>query len=409
MSSTATTLAWRNIWRHPRRTILTIAAMVFADTLLVFMLGLQFGQYSMMIDNSLRIFTGQMQVQASGYHDEPHMYRTIPAADKLAQDIRDNARLDAVSVRGNGFALVSSDTRTIGAMISGVDPQHEPRVSTIPGLIKQGRYLSGSTSNEIVVGSILARNLNINPGDELTLLGSGRDGSIAATVTPVVGIFESGSRDIDRQMLSMPIDTFRDVFSMDDQAHSIIVGGDRDQADRIAAAARAALQGNEDLVLLNWEELLPGLKQAIQADFTSAWFMYAVLIVLVSFGMLNTMLMSVLERTHEFGILLALGVRHSKLGRMIITESTVLAMTGMLIGMLTGGLVVWYFLVNGFSYPGMEAMGERFNIPTVLRPEFSLRSLLPGPLAVFIATILASLYPIWHMRKLRPIEALQTV
>ena len=409
MSSTATTLAWRNIWRHPRRTILTIAAMVFADTLLVFMLGLQFGQYSMMIDNSLRIFTGQMQVQASGYHDEPHMYSTIPAADKLAQDIRDNTRLDAVSVRGNGFALVSSDTRTIGAMISGVDPQHEPRVSTIPGLIKQGRYLSGSSSNEIVVGSILARNLNINPGDELTLLGSGRDGSIAATVSPVVGIFESGSRDIDRQMLSMPIDTFREVFSMDDQAHSIIIGGDRDQADRIAAAAKAALQGNEDLLLLNWEALLPGLKQAIQADFTSAWFMYAVLIVLVAFGMLNTMLMSVLERTHEFGILLALGVRHGKLGRMIITESAVLALTGMLLGMLAGGLLTWYFLVNGFTYPGMEAMSERFNIPSVFHPEVSIRSLLPGPLAVFIATLLASLYPIWHMRKLRPIEALQAV
>ena len=408
MTSTATTLAWRNIWRHPRRTILTIAAMVFADTLLVFMLGLQFGQYRMMIDNSLRIFTGQMQVQASGYHDEPHMYRSIPAADTLAQLIRDQAQIDAVSPRAYSFALVSSDTRTIGAQISGVDPQYEPRVSTIPGLIKQGRYLGGG-SNEIVVGSILARNLKISPGDELTLLGSGRDGSIAATVAPVVGIFESGTRDIDRQMLSMPIDTFRDVFGMGDQAHSIIIGGNRDQADRIAAAAKAALQGEEDLVLLNWEALLPGLKQAIQADFTSAWFMYAVLIVLVAFGMLNTMLMSVLERTHEFGILLALGVRHGKLGRMIITESAVLAMTGMLLGMLTGGLLSWYFLVNGFTYPGMEAMSERFNIPSVFHPEVSIRSLLPGPLAVFIATLLASLYPIWHMRKLRPIEALQAV
>jgi putative ABC transport system permease protein len=407
LTSTATTLAWRNIWRHPRRTLLTIAAMVFANTLLVFMLGLQFGQYRMMIDNSLRIFTGQMQVQASGYHDEPHMYRAIPAADELAQAIRDNTRLDAVSVRGYGFALLSSETRTIGAQISGVDPQHEPRVSTLPGLIKQGRYLQGNSSNEIVVGSTLARNLKVSPGDELTILGSGRDGSIAATVAPVVGIFESGNRDLDRQMLSMPIDTFRDVFSMGDQAHSIIIGGERDQADSIAAAARAAIQGNDELVLLDWEALMPGLKQAIQADFTSAWLMYAVLIVLVAFGMLNTMLMSVLERTHEFGILLALGVRHGKLGRMIITESAVLAMTGMLLGMLSGGLVIWYFLVNGFSYPGMEAMGERFNIPSVLYPEISLRSLLPGPLAVFIATLLASLYPIWHMRKLRPIEALQ--
>jgi len=407
--STATTLAWRNIWRHPRRTLLTIAAMVFANTLLVFMLGLQFGQYRMMIDNSLRIFTGQMQVQTRGYHDEPHMYRSIPAADTLAQAIRDNTQLDAVSVRGYGFALVSSETRTIGAQISGVDPLHEPRVSTIPGLISQGRYLEGSNSNEIVVGSTLARNLRISPGDELTVLGNGRDGSIAATVAPVVGIFESGNRDLDRQMLSMPIDTFRDVFSMGDQAHSIIIGGERDQADRIAASASMALHDREALVLMDWEALLPGLKQAIQADFTSAWFMYAVLIVLVAFGMLNTMLMSVLERTHEFGILLALGVRHGKLGRMIITESAVLAVTGMLLGMLVGGLVIWYFLVNGFSYPGMEAMGERFNIPAVLHPEVSLRSLLPGPLAVFIATMLASLYPIWHMRKLRPIEALQAV
>jgi putative ABC transport system permease protein len=407
--STATTLAWRNIWRHPRRTLLTIAAMVFADTLLVFMLGLQFGQYRMMIDNSLHIFTGQMQVQASGYQDEPHIYRTIQTADQLAQVIRDNTRLDAVSARGYGFALVSSGTRTIGAQISGVDPQHEPLVSTLPGLIRQGRYLQGSSSNEIVVGSILARNLKISPGDELTLLGSGRDGSIAATVAPVVGIFESGNRDLDRQMLSMPIDTFRDVFSMGDQAHSIIIGGERDQADSIAAGIRTALQAHDELVLLSWETLLPGLKQAIQADFISAWFMYAVLIVLVAFGMLNTMLMSVLERTHEFGILLALGVRHGKLGRMIITESAVLAIIGLLLGMLAGGLVIWYFLVNGFTYPGMEAMGERFNIPSQLHPEVSLRSLLPGPLAVFFATLLASLYPIWHLRKLRPIEALQAV
>lgn len=409
MTSTTTTLAWRNIWRHPRRTLLTIGAMVFADMLLIFMLGLQFGQYRMMIDNSLRVFTGQMQVQAAGYKDEPSMHRSIPDADELARAIRDKTQLDAVSVRGYGFALVSSEQRTIGAQITGVDPRHEQYVSTIPGLIRQGRYLESPTANELVVGSTLARNLKITTGDELTLLGSGKDGSIAATVAPVVGIFESGNRDLDRQMLSIPIDTFRDVFSMHGDAHSIVIGGSRDNAERITAGAREAISNTNGLVLLGWEELLPGLKQAIQADFTSAWFMYAVLIVLVAFSMLNTMLMSVLERTHEFGILLALGVRHGKLGRMIITESTVLALTGMLFGMLAGGLLTWYFVVNGFSYPGMEEMGERFNIPAVLYPEVSLRSLLPGPLAVLIATILASVYPIWHMRKLRPIEALQTV
>ena len=409
MTNTTTLLAWRNIWRHPRRTLLTIAAMVFADVLLIFMLGLQLGQYRMMIDNSLAIFTGQMQVQADGYNDEPYMYRMIPAADALAEDIRARTQLEAVATRGYGFALVSSETRTLGVQISGVDPQFEPRVSTLPGLIKQGRYLDGKADNEIVIGSTLARNLRVEPGDELTILGSGRDGSMAATVTPVVGIYESGNRDMDRMMLSMPLDTFRDVFSMGDAAHSIVIGGERERADRIPTGARAALTDKDSLVLLDWETLMPGLKQAIQADFTSAWFMYAVLIILVAFGMLNTMLMSVLERTHEFGILLALGVGHGKLGRMIVTESAVLATTGMLIGILIGAMVVGYYLVNGFTYPGMEAMGERFNIPSVLRPEVSLRSLLPGPLAVFLATMLASLYPILHMRKLRPTEALQAV
>jgi ABC-type lipoprotein release transport system permease subunit len=210
-------------------------------------------------------------------------------------------------------------------------------------------------------------------------------------------------------MLCMPINSFRDVFSMGDQAHAIIIGGDRSRAGPIAAATRKAIQGRQGLVLLDWEELLPGLKQAIQADFTSGWLMYGVLIVLVAFGMMNTMLMSVLERTHEFGILLALGVKHSRLGRMIITESAILAFIGMLLGLAAGGLLTGYLYFTGFTYPGMEEMAVRFNIPPVLHPEISIRSLLPGPLAVFLSAILASLYPIWHMRKLRPIEALQTV
>ncbi|MFW2438187.1 MAG: ABC transporter permease [Arenicellales bacterium] len=407
MTNASLTLAWRNIWRHPRRSLLTIAAMVFADVLLVFMLGLQLGQYRMMIDNSLSLFTGQMQVQDIDYLDEPQMYRSIPNADRLADQIRQATKLEAISPRAYGFALVSSDKRTIGVQISGVDPAHEPLVSTIPGLISEGRFLSTVSANEAIVGSTLARNLKVDIGDELTLLGSARDGSIAATILPVVGIFNSGSRDLDRQMIEIPIDNFRDVFAMGDHAHSIIVAGQREKADSYSQTIKSIIKDDRKLILHDWEALLPGLKQAIEADFFSAWIMYALLIVLVAFSMMNTMLMSVLERTHEFGILLALGVRHSRLGRIIFTESVVLASTGMIIGMIAGSLLTLYFYYNGFSYPGMEEMGERFNIPSVLIPEVSLRTILPGPLVVMIASIIASIYPVWHMRKLRPIQALQ--
>jgi ABC-type lipoprotein release transport system permease subunit len=407
MTNTSLTLAWRNIWRHPRRSLLTIAAMVFADVLLVFMLGLQLGQYRMMIDNSLSVFSGQMQVQSIDYLDEPQIYRTIPDADRLAEQIRQEIKLDAVSARAYGFALASSDKRTIGVQVSGIDPAYEANVSTIPGLISEGRYLSTASANEAVVGSTLARNLKIGIGSELTLLGSGRDGSIAATILPVVGIFNSGSRDLDRQMMEMPIDNFRDVFAMGNHAHSIIVGGDREMAGSYSHAINSIIQNDNKLVLHNWEALMPGLRQAIEADFFSAWIMYALLIILVAFSMMNTMLMSVLERTHEFGILLALGVRHSKLGRIIFAESVVLAFTGMIVGIIVGSLLTLYFYHNGFTNPGMEEMGERFNIPSILIPEVSLRTILPGPLVVMLASIIASIYPIWHMRKLRPIQALQ--
>jgi putative ABC transport system permease protein len=407
MTNTSLTLAWRNIWRHPRRSLLTIAAMVFANVLLVFMLGLQLGQYRMMIDNSLSIFTGQMQVQDVNYLDEPQMYRTVPDADRLAGQIRRDTNLDAVSVRAYGFALVSSEKRTIGVQVTGVDPEHESLVSTIPGLVKEGRFLSSASANEAIVGSTLARNLKVDIGDELTLLGSGRDGSIAATILPVVGIFNSGSRDLDRQMMEMPIDNFRDVFAMGSHAHSIIIGGDREMADSYSHDINNIIQHDNKLVLHDWETLMPGLRQAIEADFFSAWIMYALLIILVAFSMMNTMLMSVLERTHEFGILLALGVRHSKLGRIIFAESVVLAFTGMIVGIIAGSLLTLYFYHNGFTYPGMEEMGERFNIPSILIPEVSLRTILPGPLVVMLASIIASIYPIWHMRKLRPIQALQ--
>ena len=386
---------------------MTIAAMVFANVLLVFMLGLQLGQYRMMIDNSLSIFTGQMQVQDVNYLDEPQMYRTVPDADRLAGQIRRDTNLDAVSVRAYGFALVSSEKRTIGVQVTGVDPEHESLVSTIPGLVKEGRFLSSASANEAIVGSTLARNLKVDIGDELTLLGSGRDGSIAATILPVVGIFNSGSRDLDRQMMEMPIDNFRDVFAMGSHAHSIIIGGDREMADSYSHDVNNIIQHDNKLVLHDWEILMPGLRQAIEADFFSAWIMYALLIILVAFSMMNTMLMSVLERTHEFGILLALGVRHSKLGRIIFAESVVLAFTGMIVGIIAGSLLTLYFYHNGFTYPGMEEMGERFNIPSILIPEVSLRTILPGPLVVMLASIIASIYPIWHMRKLRPIQALQ--
>ncbi len=402
-------LAWRNIWRHPRRTGLTLAAIVFSDALLVWMIGLQLGQYDLMIEYALRIFPGNVQVQAAGYKKNPQIYRTIPDAAALAQRIRTETKDQDVAVRGMGFALVSSKTRSYGAQIVGVQPAFEGKVSTIPGLIKQGRYLSGDRAQEVVVGSVMARNLKLRVGDELTILGSGKDGSFAATVLPVVGIFNSGNTDMDRYFVEMPLQTFQGVFSMGTDAHIIAAAG-------VPAAQSAALRdrvgrivGDGKLVVLDWEQLLPGLKQGIQADFSTAWIMYAVLVALVAFSVLNTFLMSVLERRREFGIMLALGLTPGRVGRLVLLESVVMAITGFVLGAGAGILLTLYFNVYGFSYPGMAEIAAEFNMPSVIYPLINFTSVTLGPTIVLIATILAALYPAAHLRRLRPVDAMETV
>jgi ABC-type lipoprotein release transport system permease subunit len=201
-------LAWRNLWRRKRRTWLTIGSMIFSNILLVFMISLQLGSYRMMIDNSLGTFTGHFQIQAPGYNEEPKLRMTVPDAISDAARLREELDLDTVSARGIGFALISSDERSYGVQIVGTEPEFEARVSTLPGLVTRGRYFSELRAEEIVVGSVLARNLRVTIGDELTLLGSGKDGSFAAAVVKVAGIVESGIPELDRSMAQIPLGTF---------------------------------------------------------------------------------------------------------------------------------------------------------------------------------------------------------
>ena len=401
-------LAWRNLWRQPRRTWLTTGAMVFSNVLLVFMISLQFGMYRLMIENSLKAFTGHMQVQARGYLDDQKMRQTIPDVVALAADLRQELGRDEVAARATAFALASSEERSYGIAVFGVEPRFEPQVSSIPGLVAEGRYLQDDTAAEIVIGTVLARNLRVGVGDELTLLGSGKDGSFAAVVANVVGIFDSGVAELDRTIAEMPIGLFDDVFYMQDSGHQVVVNAPRlGQVAEVQSRVAALLPRGQDLVVHDWDALLPGLKQAIQADISSAVFMYAVLVVLVAFSVLNTQLMSVLERTHEFGIVLALGLKPGRLGRLVMLETAMMGAIGLAIGALVGGAVTAWLGVRGFTIPGMEEMGAKFNLPSRLHPEVTLASLLSGPAVVFLFSLLASVYPALRLHRLQPVEAMR--
>ena len=219
-------MAWRNLWRHKRRTWITVSAMVFSNLLLVFMISLQFGMYRMMIDHTLKAFTGQTQIQRQGYNDDPKIRTSIDDIVILADDVRDSLGSKEVAARGISFAMTSSEQRSYGLQIVGVEPEYEPNVSSLPGLVKQGRYLADMDAEEIVIGSVLARNLRVKVGDELTLLGSGREGSIAAGIVIDSGIFESGSADNDRSMAQVPQRYIQSLYNMDGAGHTIVVNTD---------------------------------------------------------------------------------------------------------------------------------------------------------------------------------------
>lgn len=408
MSNIALRLAWRNLWRHKRRTWLTVGAMIFSNALLVFSMSLQFGSYDMMIDNTLQAFSGHIQVQREGYLDDPKMRYTLDDITSTAQLLRAELELQSIGARASGFALVSSDERTYGLQILGVEPQFEALVSTIPGLVKQGRYLREDSAAEIVIGSVLARNLKVGLGDEITFLGSGLDDSFAAGVVKVVGIFESGLPELDRSMAQVSLVYFQEAFAMQRRGHSIVIRARHiDQVDELQQRIQTLLADRNQLAVLHWDQLQPGLKQVIQADMTSAWFMYMVLIILVAFSVLNTQLMSVLERTREFGVMMALGLKPGNLSRLVMMETSMMAGLGLALGVLVGFVITWYLSIAGFSYPGMEEMAAKFNLPERIYPSVSILSLMLGPSIVAIGSLLAAIYPALRLYVLLPVEAMR--
>jgi ABC-type lipoprotein release transport system permease subunit len=401
-------LAWRNLWRHSRRTWLTATAMVFSNVLLVFMISLQVGSYEMMINNTLQAFSGHLQVQAAGYNDNPKMRSSVPDVESLTGQVRAALPDASVAARAAGFALASSEERSFGIQVMGVQPAYEPLVSTIPGLVSEGRYLDDPDAAEIVIGSVMARNLKVSVGDEITLLGSGRDGSFAAGVVTVAGIFESGITDMDRSFAHLPFAYFQETFYMDGHGHGIVVSlAGLDRVDAARATLVSLVADRPGLVVLDWDALNPGLRQAIQADMSSAWMMYGVLIVLVAFSVLNTQLMSVMERTHEFGVISALGVRPRKLASLVMLETALMGLLGLLLGAFLGWLLTLYFHANGFSYPGMEEAAARFNLPDRMYPAITPLSLMLGPTVVFLFCLLAAVYPAMRLFRLHPVEAMR--
>ena len=406
-------MAWRNIQRNPRRTILTIMAIAFACVLLIFMLSLQIGTYEIMIDTSVKTRTGHIQVLKQGYNTDHKIRQAIKAPANIARTLDQTPHITAVSFRSNAFALLSSTLRTSGGFITGINPEKEVEISSVAQTIRKGRYLNSSDTNAAVVGSLLAKSLKIDIGDELVALGSAMDGSIAATVLRVTGIFSSGMDQYDRTAIQIPLHHFQETFAMGRAVHEIIITCDSLwHVGRVKSAIFENLSqpGTQPgLVCMSWDELTPGLIQSIQMDLGGGLIFYAILLVMVAFSIMNTFVMAVFERTKEFGTLMAIGAGPWRLSRVLILESGFLTLCGIILGILAGCILTLWLGHTGIPMGEAEGMMRQYGIPGLIRPKLTLATAFAGPAAVFLITIVTALYPAVKVHGIKPVEAMRAV
>ena len=398
-------VAWRNLWRNARRTWLTAGGIAFAVALVVFAMAFQQGTYAQMIDNATSLLSGHVQIQNRDYVEQARLEQTIEQITPLMRQLERQPGLVSVAPRAEAFALVSADERSFGARVLGVDVEREKRTVRFFDRLATGRMIAGG--DEVIVGEILARNLNIGVGGELVVLGSGKEGGVAALALEVVGIFRTGNTDLDRAMIAAPLATIQEAFGLAGEAHTLAI-----KVEPVAESARLAGALNdwlpEAITARNWDEVMPDVRQSIELDRVSAWFMYGIIIIVVTLSVVNSFIMTVFERTREFGMLRAIGMQPGKIVLMVQLEAACVWALGATLGLaLVAPAILW--LGSEGIYLGEEigTLAESLYLPDRLYPALAPKVLAVAPAIMFVGTQVAALIPSLRIRRLQPVAALR--
>ena len=406
--TTFAVVAWRNLWRHRLRTWLAAGGVAFAIFLVGVMAAFQSGVYGPWIENATSLSGGHMQVQHPDYFDDPNIAHTVAGGTPLVRKLEDAPGVVGVTGRAEAFALVSVGERSYGGLVMGVDADREAAMFTLPDYLREGEYLPRGDS--AFVGSSLATNLGVKLGDEIVALGSGKEGGVAALVLNVDGIFETGRPDLDRTVLQAPVDAVQSAFELGDSVHRVVLKID-DPGRAEAFKGTVAGLAPTDAQVLDWNELLPELRQSIRLDAVTAQMMAALLIAVVAMSVVNSFIMTVFERTREFGMLIAIGMRPNAIVGMLTIEATCVWILGAAIGIAACIAVVVPLNIVGIQpaeiVEGADEMYAKLMIPEALRPELSARALLLAPGIMLAGTLLAALIPALRVRRMHPVEALR--
>ncbi len=396
----------RNIRRRLSRTLLTVSMLAFGTLMLVFVIGLNEGTYKDMIRMSTTTWNGQFQVLNQDYNDSPSLYESVENSDKIMEQLRAVSGVKAVTARVETAGLFSVDNRTAGGQLTGVIPEHEKEVASLVGTISEGSFLGKTKDPEalpIVLGDGLAKRLKVKLHGEVVFMGQGADGSTAAELYEVVGLIDSGIHEMDASMAFIRLSDAQELLVLGDKVHRIV---GRVESERVLSGLDAKVDLPEGDVLQTWEQIMPEVSRGIEQDREGSVVILYIILFMVVLGIVNTLMMSVYERTREFGVMKALGTPGWQIILVVICEGAWLAILGVGLGTLLGTL-----LILSLQDVGLQMLDQpvEFAGMQILKiyPANTMLGNVTYPVIIAVSSVLGSIWPAWRASRLDPITALR--
>lgn len=407
-------MAWRNLWRRKRRTLITAISIGFGVMLTVTFTGSGDYWYTNMINAGATMGLGHITVEPHGYNQTPSLDKRLLNAGEVRKHVLTMRGVSNAIVRIMGQAMFASASKTIGGMFLAVDPSQEsPDQNLLLRSLIQGQLFPGADGRGIVVGNKMAKKLNLRIGKKLVYTTTDVNGEIVSEIARVTGIFETGVNEVDGALVLLPINSVRAILHYDDQDATLVAVTVNDQRyaesirDKIAAAV-----GNPLREVLTWKQTQTELAGIITMDKSGNYISQVLIGLLIAAGILNTLLMSVLERTREFGVMMAVGMSPATLFKLVLVESFWLALIGLAVGIIITAPWYAYLYYVGLDFSG--AIGKDYSAGGVLvDPIFRIRlykeSIIAILTGVFSLTLLSGIYPAWRAGRTPPVESLKAI
>ncbi|RCK77557.1 MAG: ABC-type transport system, involved in lipoprotein release, permease component [Ignavibacteriae bacterium] len=404
-------LAWRNIWRNKRRTLLTILAVVFATFLSIVQRGFADGTWEYNIRYMLDLFSGYIQIQRVGYQENPKLTLSFSVNGTLMNILRSNPEIQNYSERILADGLISYKNNSSGIVIIGIDVEKEKYISKLVERIDYGEYLSEQKNPEILVGYKLLKSLKANVGDTIVILSQGIDGVLGNQKFVIKGTFKLNSPEFDANGVFMNIHTAQELLAMENRISIIVIKmKDLKKVEFVADFINSKLSSNKmsELVALRWDQVLTDIKELREFDSIGDKFFMFILIIIVSFGILNTITMSVVERFREIGITLSIGMKPFKIFSLLIIETFFITIIGLIIGNIFGYIVNNYFEKNPVLLTkDYEQLYAEYGFLPLLPSSTELSIFINTSILILLISLITCLYPAFKAYRLEPLKGIR--